>query len=179
MPRSGREGSGATMKDMNREATLREVLSEVSLLDAGSLFNKYLAQFGCLGVFFAGGLLLEGVWGTSDFGVPSWAYWLFFIWVALAIYTNDKSYHDHQFKWYFPRAGWLGSIPLAVYLLLGIELLRSMDPKAELGVRAALLGLWLLWLLVLALGVGILEVGHNRLMEKRAAGRDAEQTATN
>lgn len=174
-------GAGAIMSDINREATLREVLAEVSLLDLGALIKKVLMQLGCFGLFGAAGLLLEGSFGMANLGmpnlgVPDWAYWLFFIWIAIAVYTSGKSYH--QFAWYFPRAGWLGAIPLAAYLLLGIELSRAISPKADASVRAALFGLWLLWLTVFVLGLGILEIGHNRLMEKRAARRETEETAT-
>ena len=92
-------GAGAIMSDINREATLREVLAEVSLLDLGALIKKVLMQLGCFGLFGAAGLLLEGSFGMANLGmpnlgVPDWAYWLFFIWIAIAVYTSGKSYHQ-------------------------------------------------------------------------------------
>jgi hypothetical protein len=166
------------MEKIDHEATLREVLAEVSLLEVGALIKSSLVTMGCMGVLVAIVLLIDTGTGSSDWisswGIPGWAWWLFFIWLALGAYTYEKSYHEHRFAWYFPRTGYLGSIPIAIYLLLGIELFRAIDPKADLDVRAAQVGLWMLWLLVFALGLGVLEVGYNRLMEKRAARHKTE-----
>ncbi len=88
--------------------------------------------------------------------------------------TGDKSYHEIKFAWYFPKAGWLGSIPISIYLLLGIESSRGLDRDAQFGLQLIQDTLWVLWTIPPILGMSVLEIGHNRLMKNRAAAIEAK-----
>jgi hypothetical protein len=165
------------VRDRSKEATLREVLAEVSVLDVGAAFKNVMVQLGCVGIFIiisvvvGQGVDLVSSSESSDWGIPNWAIWLAIIWVFTAAYTSDYSYHDHRFAWYFPKLGWLGSIPLALYIFAAVQLFRAIDPRADWVVRTIQLLLAWLWLVPFYLSVAVLEIGHNRLMDKRTAAK--------
>lgn len=163
------------MQKLNKEATLREVLSEVTLLDVADVLKVQFAALGCLGIAlvigisFSLGVEFFAPSGNSSWSIPEWAFWLLFLWVFIALYTSDKSYHEHRFAWYFPKLGWLGSIPLALYIFAAIQLFRNIDREAEWGIKGIQLLIAYLWLFPFLLFALVLEVGHKKLMEKRAA----------
>jgi len=157
---------------MNQDATVREVLAEVTMLDLWGAVKSLFTLWGCLGVFFLVSLLLGSIGsfltGSEDgFGIPSWAISLFVLWVVIGGYTENHSYHEHRFAWYFPKVGWIGALPLAAYCLVGIEIVRSGDPGASLASKALHFALIVSWWLPMVLAIFVLEIGHRRLMEKR------------
>ena len=157
---------------INREARLREVLAEVNVLDLWSATKSILSYWGCLAIFLIVVTTLSSLAGDAigikyEFDIPDWVVWLFFIWAFITIYTSEKSFHEHKFSWYFPRIGWLWSIPVAGYLLVGIQIYRIAAPDAEFLVKATYLALLVAWWFPSFLGISILEIGHSRLMEKR------------
>jgi hypothetical protein len=160
---------------MDREARLREVLAEVNMLDLWAAVKAIFTQWGCLAIFFAIAAIIGQipafVTGTSDgFGIPDWAFWLFALWVFIGGYTADQSYHDHPFAWYFPKAGFLWSIPLACYFMVGIQMFRGISPDVDAWERVARIALAAAWWFPFFLGVSLLEIGHKRLIEKRLEG---------
>lgn len=157
---------------MKQDATVREVLAEVTMLDLWAAVRGLFSLWGCLGVFFLVSLFLGSigsfVTGSEDgFGIPSWAVWLFLIWILIGGYTENHSYHEHRIAWYFPQVGWIGALPLAAYCLVGFQIIRSGDPDASFTSKALHFALIVSWWLPLALAILILEIGHGRLMEKR------------
>lgn len=162
------------MKQINHEATAREVLAEVNLLDVGVILKNNLAILVGYFVFFGVASLLgagaSAAFGPSKWGIPSWVLWFVLIWMFVGIYTSEKSYHEHKLALYFPKTGWLGSLAIAAYAMMGFALYHSggSDPDAEMRIIKAVL--WFAWAFPPFLALSLLEVGHNRLMEKRAAG---------
>ncbi len=104
------------MTDIDREATLREVLGQVSLLDLGATIRSMFATLGCLGAFFLLiALLGKGLsfWtGMNDgLGIPDWAYWLFLIWMFLAIAPETRVIMRSSSLGIFPRLVGLAPYP--------------------------------------------------------------------
>ena len=157
---------------IDREARLREVLAEVTMLDLWAATKAIFTQWGCLAIFFIVAVLMGQIpaflTGTSEgFGIPDWLIWLFVIWVFVGGYTADKSFHEHRFAWYFPKAGFLWSIPLACYFMIGIQIFRGIGLDADAWERAGRFALAAAWWFPFFLAISLLEIGHNRLMEKR------------
>lgn len=170
------------MKPVNKEATLREVLAEVSIIDLASVIKSFFLTIGCYGVFIFVLLFLEGVTsgpndGKSWFGIPDWAIYVFTAWIFIGSYTADKSYHEHRFSMYFPRAGFLWSIPIAAYLVLGFRALPSFDPAADVSLRLFNWLLWMAYFVPVVFALGVLEVGHRKLVEKRALELERQREA--
>lgn len=160
---------------INREASLKEVLAEVNFLDLWAAAKAIFSQMGCLLIFFAILAFIGQVTGYSrdtgyGFGIPDWAFWLFTIWIFVGLYTSDTSYHEHRFAWYFPKLGFVWSTPLAFYFLVGIEIYRGGLPDMDAWEKAGHFLLAAIWWFPFFLGVSLLEIGHNRLMGKRANG---------
>ncbi|RKF20774.1 hypothetical protein D6851_11720 [Altericroceibacterium spongiae] len=99
--------------------------------------------------------------------VPDRPIWLFMIWVFVGSHTADKSFHEHRFAWYFPKAGFLWLIPLACYFMIGIQIFRGISSDAGAWEGAGRLVLAAAWWFPFFLAISLLEIGHNRLMEKR------------
>ena len=163
---------GGEAMAIDREASLREVLAEVNMLDLWEATKAIFAQWGCLAIFFilaaTMGQIPTLLTGTNDgFGIPDWLIWLVVIWVFVGSYTADKSFHDHRFAWYFPKTGFLWSIPLACYFMVGIQIFRGIGPDANAWERAGRFALAATWWFPFFLAVSLLEIGHNRVMEKR------------
>lgn len=96
---------------ISKEATLSEVLAEVSILDVGAILKRSLAGLGCLAIFFlvVAGLDAGTTYALPDFHPPSWGIWLFWLaigWGWLASVTEGKSYHHWEYGWYFPKLRW-------------------------------------------------------------------------
>jgi hypothetical protein len=160
------------MKRVNKEATLREVLAEVNLMDLGALLKSGFIMLGCYGllvgvILIAGALTAGGSDGKPWFGLPDWAVYIFAVWILLGGYTADQSYHEHKFAIYFPRAGFLWSIPIAIYLVFGFRALPSFDPASDWAERVFNWLLWMAYWTPIALCLGVLEIGHRKLIEKR------------
>jgi hypothetical protein len=174
-------GNGGQAMVIDREARLREVLAEVNVLDLWDATKAIFTQWGCLAIFFIVAAIMGQIpaflTGTSDgFGIPDWLIWLFVIWAFVGGYTADKSYHEHRFAWYFPKAGFLWSIPLACYFMVGIQIFRGIGPDADAWERTGRFVLAAAWWFPFFLAVSLLEIGHNRLMEKRAERQPISKT---
>lgn len=162
--------------EQDNEASLREVLAEVSVLDLWAATKTIFSQWGCFAIFLIIATVLDNatsiVTGSIDsLGIPDWGYWLFLIWVCLAFCTQYTSYHDYRFTWYFPKAGWIRSLPLAAYLLIGVQIFRGDNTGADFWAKAAHTAVLAAWWFPFFLGIMVLQIGHGRVMEKRSADR--------
>ena len=151
------------------------------MLDLWAATKAIFTQWGCLALFSTmaaiAGQIPAFLTSTSDgFGIPDWLIWLFVIWALVGGYTADQSYHEHRFAWYFPKAGFLWSIPLACYLMVGIQIFRSISPDADGWERTGRFALTAAWWSPFFLAISLLEIGHNRLMEKRLEGQPPDKT---
>jgi hypothetical protein len=170
---------GVSVRQKDKEATVREVLAEVNLLDVGAAIKSILVQLGCTGIFILASVFIgQGInlfAGSEDagWGIPDWVYWVFLIWVMVSIYTSEYSYHDHRFAWYFPKLGWFWSLPFAFYIFATIQLFRAIDTNASWEIRLLQVLLLWLWMIPFFLFIAILEIGHNRVIEKRNASKEA------
>ena len=90
----------------------------------------------------------------------------------VGIYTSEKSYHEHKLALYVPKAGWLGSLPIAAYAMIGFVLYHSGGSDTDTVTRIVRAFLWIAWAFPPFLALSLLEVGYNRLMEKRAEEMD-------
>jgi len=167
---------------VDREARLREVMAEVNMLDLWAATKATFTQLGLVAAF----IILAAVIGQmptlligtgGSFELPNWLIWLFVVWLWVSIYTADKSYHEHRFAWYFPRAGFLWSLPLASYFMVGFQLFWSIGPDVDLLERTGRYVLAAAWWFPFLLAVSLLEIGHNRLMQKRAGAPAGRQVA--
>lgn len=163
------------MGSQSKEATLREVLAEVTLLDVGDIFKLVASALGCLGLALIFSLLIGlaveffNPTGNSGLAIPEWVVWLLVLWMFIGGYTSEKSYHEHSFAWYFPKLGWLRSIPLTLYIFVAVHLFQEIERDAGWDVKGLQLVLALLWIAPFIFAILALEIGHKKLMEKRAA----------
>lgn len=160
------------MKRVSKEATLREVLAEVSLVDLASMLKSGFLMLGCYGLFFIGILFFgqiatNGSENGSWLGIPDWGFYLFTAWIFISGYTADSSYHEHRFNVYFPRAGYVWSIPIAAYLVFGFSALPEYDAASGPSERLLNFFWWIAFWIPIALTFGVLETGHRKLIEKR------------
>ena len=159
------------MSDQSKEATLREVLSEVSLADLGDLLKSLSFSIGCIGLFVAVGFAF--VTGASfagfetNWNIPDWVIWLLGLWIFFGAYTENQSYHEHIFRIYMPKLGWVFSIPIALWFFIGVQLFLEIDYKSSFSSRIFTSGIWLVWFIPTTVSFSALEIGHRNLMEKR------------
>lgn len=169
-----------TLTRLEKEATLREVLSEVTLLDIGQLLKNTFVTLGCLGAFFVVIILVGSVAGTatgfhfSDLAIPAWAIWLVITWFYLWASTHDFSYHEFKASWYFPKLGWLGSLVVAAYLV-GFVRISVAIFDMPLGVErgAAAIFAYLVYAGPFFLFFSAINIGHRKLLDKRTKASEA------
>ena len=158
------------MGKISKEATLREVLAEVSVLDLGGQIKTVLASIGCLGVFL---VISSGIGaGVSaiapDLTVPDVVWRAMLVFIFVMAFTENKSYHEFRFEWYFPKLGFGGWVTLTAYIVGVWEAFELAAGIQETMPQYIAIGfVWLILLLPFFLFLGILEVGHKRLVEKR------------
>lgn len=166
-----------------KEATLREVLAEVSLLDVARPLKYTFAYLGCLGVFGIIAVLIGSATsvgtgsGLTGLGIPAWAFWLAIVWFWLWSLTKERSYHEMQAGWYFPKLGWFSSLALAAYfvgLVLLIIRLANMEQGFERVVTASVIYLGYLGPFIVFLWA--INIGHKKLMERRAAAQKSDES---
>ncbi|NTZ44046.1 hypothetical protein G7A66_13350 [Altererythrobacter sp. SALINAS58] len=158
-----------------KEATLREVLAEVSLLDVGRLLKSTLLTLGCLGIFYAiifgVGAVASNATGftVSDLGIPGGVFWIFVAWVFVFGATSDRSFHEWNASWFFPKLEWFSSLLLAAYIV-GFIYLNIHIFSMELGAERALAAVtfWLGYAGPFLLFFSAINIGHAKLLEKRA-----------
>ena len=153
------------MSAKGKEAELREVLAEVSLLDLARVLKATLASWGCLLVILVFAPVWDWAFGrvTSSWSIPLWLIWTLILWGALAAATEYKSYHE--FGFYFPKLRWWASLLLAAYVVGFVELCsRSWGKGGIIGMVA-----YLLYLFPFLTFMSAIEIGHNNLMRKREA----------
>lgn len=163
------------MVEPSKEATLREVLAEVSVADLGPMLKRWLANLGCLGVFAVGSSLI-GVASDAtgikfpNWGIPSWVLWVLIAWLFCYEFTSNKSFHKFEASWYFPKLGWFGSLLLAAYGVGFIYLLILVWHLDEgLDRWLATFAVWFGYLTPFSALVSVTNLGHSKLMEKRRA----------
>jgi hypothetical protein len=163
------------MATVTKEAALSEVLAEVSMLDLGKVVKRTLSSLGCLALF----LLISAVLGSGVEGgvhyampelhVPSWLIWLAIAWFWIGMLTADKSYHDWEMSWYFPKLRWRASLLLAAYLVGGFEIYVAVLGMNQSAARVLAAAASYFYLLPLWVSISVINVGHAKLMEKRQA----------
>jgi hypothetical protein len=171
---------GAVKKEPNKEATLKEVLAEVSLADLGPMLRGWLKTLGCLGIFLAVAFVFEVASDAAglklpNWGIPNWVWWLIVAWMIVYETTSGKSYHQVEMNWYFPKQGWFGSLLLAAYALGFIYLLIWVN-SMERGIESALafVAVWVGYTAPFTAFASIMSLGHTNLVEKRRTEMTAE-----
>ena len=162
-------------KEPSNEATLGEVLSEVTLADVGRKLKKGAGLLGCYAVFLIVILAITSVGKSTGYdldqlGIPSWIIWLLLAWVYVYGATSERSFHTIDTSWYFPKLKWFGSLVLAAYLVgfaYGVHWVSNMDEGVERGIWAMLV--WVGYTSPFILFLSIISVGHDNLMKKRRA----------
>jgi hypothetical protein len=149
------------------EASLAEVLAEVTMLDAGRVLKQTFTVYGCLGIFVLMSIGIErgASYAMPTLRVPSWLLWLAITWGWVAIATESKSYHRWEFKLYFPTLRWWASFLLAAYIVGAFNLYQVV--VAATGHNWAGLLVFYLYALPLLLFIEVINIGHSKLMEKR------------
>ena len=165
-----------------KEATLKEVLAEVSLLDVGRMLKEVFLSIGCLAIFWAIFFVADATvfepagWRFSNLGVPDWAIWLFFTWIILAVATTEKSYHEFKASWYFPKLGWFISLLLAGYIVGFFQLMSWANSLSRIGDKGIAFGaIWFGYLVPFLLFFSAINIGYAKLREKR---QQAKEDAT-
>jgi len=66
---------------LSKEATLREVLAEVSVLDVGRILKRAFAWLGCFAIIILIGMIADSgaSYAMPNFHLPSWVIWLFWL----------------------------------------------------------------------------------------------------
>lgn len=165
-----------------KEAMLREVLAEVSVVDVGRKLKSLGAYLGCYLVLIIVVLLVTTISSSAGFdfdalGMPTWLIWLLVGWMYVHGLTSQRSYHELNGSWYFPKLNWLGSLILTAYLLGFVYLavwVTDMEVGFERAVAFVLVTVGYVFPFVLFLSV--ISVGYAKLIEKRteAARRTAD-----
>jgi hypothetical protein len=165
--------AGMSRKEPSREATLKEVLAEVSVADIGNMFKGWLKTIGCLALFLAVVFLLDvglkGA-GVSDWGfdIPGWVWGGLIAWAVIHQATSETSFHRLDWSWYFPKQGWLGSLLLAAYAVGFIYLLIWVwNMERGIGSGLAFFAVWLGYTAPFTAFTAVTSLGHKKLMEKR------------
>jgi hypothetical protein len=169
---------------VSKEATLSEVLAEVSILDIGVILKQALTMIGCLGILILIGVGVEmgANLAMPSFQVPALAWWLFWfvvVWGWLHEMTGNKTYHRLEFSWYFPKLRWWSSLLLTAYVFGAIKL-NVIAYNLDVGTTrtAVAIGIWL-YLMPFIFTMTVLETGHRKLMEKRQAAASAAEGSRN
>jgi len=164
-----------TGKKLEKEATLREVLAEVSLVDLGGMLKRGFATIGCWTLMFAIIFLIttisEGAgYGWDTLGIPDWILWVLIAWLWVHIATSQRSSHEWNVSWYFPKLNWFGSLFLSAYLVGFVYLfLWVIDLEVGLERFGAFLALWFGYTAPFVLLLSATNAGYEKLMEKRRA----------
>lgn len=159
----------------SKEATLREVLAEISIVDLLRMLKKDLARIGCWGLFMVVIALVSAVvTGTKadveSWGIPGWVVWIFLGWGYAYAMTESHSYHTLEISWYFPKLGWFWSLVFAAYAVGFVELVfwvGSMEVGWDRTVAA--IAVWLGYTFAMIFFLSAINAGHAKLMEKRAS----------
>jgi hypothetical protein len=170
-------------KKPEKEANLKEVLAEVSLVDVGRSIKSGLALMGCYLLFLLVVAAVAAFGHNSGYdvslGVPSWVIWLGLAWMYVYSATSSTSYHAFNGGWYFPKLGWFSSLVFASYLVGFVYLNRwvwDMELGVERGAAAALV--WVIYPAPFLLFLAVIRIGHDKLMEKRSAQQKAGQAGS-
>lgn len=165
-----------TRKEPSKEATLGEVLAEVSLIDIGKMLKAGLGVMGCWFVLALVAFMITTAtdsagYGLSDVGVPDWLVWLLLGWFYVYFTTSQTSYHEWRMSWYFPKVGWLGSLILAAYFVTFVYLaIWAANLEADVERFVAVMLVWFGYPSPFILFLSAINAGHTKLMEKRLAG---------
>jgi hypothetical protein len=91
-------------KDVDTEATLREVMDEVTLTDLGRYFKIIGINFGCLGFFFGIVSVVNVGADAVNIGwdVPNFVWVFFGSLLVLLTYTTDRSFRQWNITSGFP-----------------------------------------------------------------------------
>ena len=159
-------------RSIDKEATFREAFAEVSLVDVGSQLKSVLGSMGCMAVFLM--LSTAGGAGISALGfgfhVPNIVWIALFVFIFVMAFTGEKSYHEWTLKLFFPKMRFVGWVITTAYLTSVIEAFRLVGRLPDEMTRMFVISaIYLVLLLPAVLFVGLLDLGHNRLMEKRNA----------
>lgn len=160
-------------KRPDREATLSEVLNEVSLVDLGRMLKRGLAALGCWALFSVIILVVTSVTGTAGvgwdkLGIPSWTIWLLFGWMYVYGATSERSFHELKLSWYFPKLGWFTSLLLTGYFV-GFAYLLSALWQMPQGIErgAAFFAVWFGYTAPFVSFCSVVNAGYEKLMAKR------------
>lgn len=157
---------------VNKEATLTEVMQEVSLADLGRHLKTTALSLGCLAVV---GVVFSVVGATAtasgfvpDLNIPTavWIALLVGLYVHLA--TSERSYHEWSGWFWFPRLRLFGWLTVTAYVTAVIEVFRHID-IFPVGIERLIAGSVIVVVLVLPglLFLILCQAGHERLIEKR------------
>jgi hypothetical protein len=150
---------------LDKEATLREVLSEISLAQLFAVLKFLFLSTGFLyqAILIAISLLISHFItpAISGANVYSRAFIVcVFVWIISSVVF--RSYHSFRFEFYFPKLNWLGAFFLSAYLLGFWELTLWKPEFIALGFIA----IWL-WVYAMVIFLVVINIGHIRLMERR------------
>lgn len=158
--------------DVDTEATLREVMDEVTLTDLGRYFKTIGVNLGCLGFFVVitsvvnvGADAVNIRWDVPDL-----------VWVAvgtllaLLFLTEGSSFRQWNMYFWFPKLSWgtafvVPTVVAAIYQLFVVA--NDLPAGWPKNVAAALVYLFCLFPVLMFLDLS--NLGHRRLMEKRIA----------
>lgn len=155
----------------SKEATVQEVLAEVSLADVALMLKNWLKLVGCFGIFMLVVFVIDAAtdakgWKIPDLGIPTWLWWSPFAWMIVHGATSERSYHE--WGWYFPRLSWFWSLLLTAYLIGVVYLVIWVFslPKGG-GAFLAYLAFWFGYCSPFLGFLAVIEHGYAKLMEKR------------
>lgn len=157
---------------VDKEATLTEVMREVSLADLGSQLKTISLSLGCfaiIGVVFS---LVGATAKTSgvlqNLHVPTVVWIAIVVGLYVSMATSERSYHEWSGWFWFPRLRFVGWFAVTAYLTAIIEGFRHVDIFPVGVERGAAVFAVIVVLVVPGLLFLILcQAGHERLIEKR------------
>ena len=159
-------------KDVDTEATLREVMDEVTLIDLGRYFKIIGINFGCLGFFFGIVSVVNVGADAVNIGwdVPNFVWVFFGSLLVLLTYTTDRSFRQWNMYFWFPKLSWgtafvVPTVVAAIYQLFVV----ASDLPAGLPRNGAVAVVYLFCLFPVLMFWDLSNLGHMRLMKKRIA----------
>ena len=160
---------------VSKEATLREVMAEVSIADLGGQLKTALKGLGCLAIWLVALALIDAfgdnIPAINNIHFPRLVWIAILVGFVVASTLVERSYHDWKFQFWFPKVGFLGWLFLTTYITGTIEAFRVIygyptgSPEGWIAFAVA----WTFLVIPAALFLELCQVGHARLMEKRTA----------
>lgn len=160
------------MKEISKEATLKEVLAHVSVLDVWTAIKSAAFAVGCLGVLAGIGFVFAWGWKVASaptFTLPAIAWISFIVAGYMWFILGERSWREFSINFYYPKASFWNWLLSSGWVIATIEVFRL---SFRFGPPIGPVLFWFGYVFMVApafLFFSLINLGHQRLMEARLA----------